>query len=223
MEAPVVAVGTQGQAENAERVVPPHLAVGASGPRIRAGRGRRCPPRTPPSPPRPWVAPSRAGGEALVAVLVSVQHDVDARVLQDLPGAGNGLVVAPLVPGGEPRSMNQASVQRAELSLYRREGVLNSWKPPLSSEDVTWRRSTSAAITSTFQVSKRCGFYPCPVVDTAGSTVVPQAGGVLLPHRDRARGRARPGTVGPARGPGATPIMTAARIRLLAGGAVIGR
>ena len=30
-------------------------------------------------------------------------------------------------------------------------------------------------------MSKRSGFYPCPVVDTAASNVVSQAGAVLLP------------------------------------------
>jgi hypothetical protein len=38
----------------------------------------------------------------------------------------------------------------------------------------------SVRVRSTFQVSKRSGFYPCPAVDTAGSNVVSQAGGVLL-------------------------------------------
>jgi len=37
-------------------------------------------------------------------------------------------------------------------------------------------------------VSKRSGFYPCPVVDTAGSTVVSQAGGLLLTETVRAVG-----------------------------------
>jgi Transposase DDE domain group 1 len=41
---------------------------------------------------------------------------------------------------------------------------------------------------STFQVSKRSGFYPCPVVDAAGSKVVSQAGGVLLTESVRAVG-----------------------------------
>ena len=52
---------------------------------------------------------------------------------------------------------------------------------------MTWRRSTSAAITSTFQVSKRCGCYPCPVVDTAGSTVVPKPVGVLFAAAETVR------------------------------------
>jgi Transposase DDE domain group 1 len=37
-------------------------------------------------------------------------------------------------------------------------------------------------------VSKRSGFYPCPVVDTAGSNVVSQAGGLLLTETIRAVG-----------------------------------
>jgi hypothetical protein len=37
-------------------------------------------------------------------------------------------------------------------------------------------------------VSKRSGFYPCPVVDTAGVNVVSQAGGVLLTETARAVG-----------------------------------
>ena len=37
-------------------------------------------------------------------------------------------------------------------------------------------------------MSKRSGFYPCPVVDTAGSNVVSQAGGVLLTETARAVG-----------------------------------
>ena len=37
-------------------------------------------------------------------------------------------------------------------------------------------------------MSKRSGFYPCPVVDTAGSTVVSQAGGLLLTETVRAVG-----------------------------------
>jgi hypothetical protein len=37
-------------------------------------------------------------------------------------------------------------------------------------------------------VSKRSGFYPCPVVDTAGSKVVSQAGGLLLTETVRAVG-----------------------------------
>jgi len=36
------------------------------------------------------------------------------------------------------------------------------------------------SIRSTFQVSKRSGFYPCPAVDGAGTQVVSQAGAVLL-------------------------------------------
>jgi hypothetical protein len=41
---------------------------------------------------------------------------------------------------------------------------------------------------STFQVMKATGFYPCPAVDTAGSRVVSQAGGVLLTETVRAVG-----------------------------------
>jgi DDE family transposase len=37
-------------------------------------------------------------------------------------------------------------------------------------------------------VSKRSGFYPCPAVDTAGSNVVSQAGGLLLTETIRAVG-----------------------------------
>jgi hypothetical protein len=37
-------------------------------------------------------------------------------------------------------------------------------------------------------VSKRSGFYPCPALDTAGSMVVSQAGGVLLTETARAVG-----------------------------------
>jgi hypothetical protein len=37
-------------------------------------------------------------------------------------------------------------------------------------------------------VSKRSGFYPCPAVDTAGSQVVSQAGGMLLTETVRAVG-----------------------------------
>ena len=39
-------------------------------------------------------------------------------------------------------------------------------------------------------MSKRSGFYPCPAVDTAGSMVVSQAGGVLLTETARAVGLA---------------------------------
>lgn len=37
-------------------------------------------------------------------------------------------------------------------------------------------------------MSKRSGFYPCPVVDIAGSKVVSQAGGLLLTETVRALG-----------------------------------
>ena len=37
-------------------------------------------------------------------------------------------------------------------------------------------------------MSKRSGFYPCPDVDTAGSMVVSQAGGVLLTETVRTVG-----------------------------------
>lgn len=37
-------------------------------------------------------------------------------------------------------------------------------------------------------MSKRSGFYPCPGVDTTGTTVVSQAGGVLLTETVRAVG-----------------------------------
>jgi Transposase DDE domain group 1 len=48
-------------------------------------------------------------------------------------------------------------------------------------------------------VSKRSGLYPCPVVDTAGSMVVSQAGGVLLTETVRAVGldRALSGALAP--------------------------
>jgi hypothetical protein len=41
-------------------------------------------------------------------------------------------------------------------------------------------------------VSKRSGFYPCPAVDTAGSNVVSQAGGLLLTETIRAVGHCWP-------------------------------
>jgi hypothetical protein len=44
----------------------------------------------------------------------------------------------------------------------------------------------SVRVQSTFQVSKRSGFYPCPAVDTASSNVGSQAGGVLLTETVRA-------------------------------------
>jgi hypothetical protein len=102
VEAPVVAVGTQGQAEDAEGVVPPDLAVGlrvaesaqvaAAGAHDELGHS--------------FLGGGPSGvalwGEAFVAVLVSVEHDIDAGVLQDLPEVGDGLVVAVLVAGGEP-------------------------------------------------------------------------------------------------------------------------
>ena len=37
-------------------------------------------------------------------------------------------------------------------------------------------------------MSKRSGFYPCPIVDTAGSKVVSHAGGLLLTETVRAVG-----------------------------------
>ena len=37
-------------------------------------------------------------------------------------------------------------------------------------------------------MSKRSGFYPCPIVDTAGSQVVSHAGGLLLTETVRAVG-----------------------------------
>ena len=52
-------------------------------------------------------------------------------------------------------------------------------------------------------MSKRSGFYPCPVVDTAGSMVVSQAGGVLLTETARTVGldRALSGALAPWRAP----------------------
>jgi hypothetical protein len=54
-------------------------------------------------------------------------------------------------------------------------------------------------------VSKRSGFYPCPAVDTAGSNVVSQAGGLLLTEAVRAVGldRALSAALAPWRGPNA--------------------
>src|SRR3954453_16963220 len=107
VEAPVVAVGTQGQAEDAEGVVPPDLAVG-----LRVAESAQvAAPGAHDELGHPLLGggPSGValGGEAFVAVLVSVEHDVDARVLQDLPEVGDGLVVAVLVAGGEPGSMER--------------------------------------------------------------------------------------------------------------------
>src|SRR3954464_4442378 len=107
VEAPVVAVGVEGQAEDAERVVPPDLAVGLRvlEPAQVATPGAHHELRHP----LLGGGPSGValGGEAFVAVFVSVQHDIDARVLQDLPEAGDALVVAPLVSGGEPGSVER--------------------------------------------------------------------------------------------------------------------
>ena len=55
------------------------------------------------------------------------------------------------------------------------EGVLNSWKVLLNSKDVGYRGPCPRQIRSTFQESKRRGFYPCPALDMAGSNVVWQA------------------------------------------------
>jgi hypothetical protein len=54
-------------------------------------------------------------------------------------------------------------------------------------------------------VSKRSGFYPCPVADAAGQQVVSQAGGLLLTETVRAVGldRALSGALARWRGPGA--------------------
>ena len=41
-------------------------------------------------------------------------------------------------------------------------------------------RTMPCEFRSTFQVSKRGGFYPCPAVDTAGPNVVSRAGAALL-------------------------------------------
>src|SRR3954453_20916025 len=120
VEAPVVAVGVQGQAEDAEGAVPPDLAVGlrvaesaqvaAAGAHDELGH--------------PFLGGGPSGvalwGEAFVAVLVPVEHDVDARVLQDLPEAGDALVVAPLVSGGEPGSVER--LERAACAALGQVG-----------------------------------------------------------------------------------------------------
>jgi hypothetical protein len=51
---------------------------------------------------------------------------------------------------------------------------------PLNSKDVAGRGPCPCEFRSTFQISKRSGFYSRPAVDTAGSNVVSQAGGLLL-------------------------------------------
>jgi hypothetical protein len=63
-------------------------------------------------------------------------------------------------------------------------------------------------------VSKRSGFYPCPVVDTAGSMVVSQAGGVLLTETVRTVGldRALSATLAPWRAP--TAVHDPAKVLL---------
>jgi hypothetical protein len=49
----------------------------------------------------------------------------------------------------------------------------------------------SCEFRSTFQVSNRSGLYPRPAVDTAGSYVVSQAGGLSLTETIRAVGSTR--------------------------------
>jgi hypothetical protein len=63
-------------------------------------------------------------------------------------------------------------------------------------------------------VSERSGFYPCPVVDTAGSMVVSQAGGVLLTETARAVGldRALSAALAPWRAP--TAVHDPAKVLL---------
>src|SRR5215207_5098418 len=112
VEAPVVAVGVQGQAEDAEGAVPPDLAVG-----LRVAESAQvAAPGAHDELGHPFLGGGPSGvalwGEAFVAVLVSFEHDIDAGVLQDLPEVGDGLVVAVLVSGGEPRS-----VERRERAL----------------------------------------------------------------------------------------------------------
>src|SRR6476661_4282905 len=117
VEKPVVAVRAQGQGEHAERVVPADLAV-----RLRIGEAaqvtatraddelrhallRRRPPRV------------ALRGEPFVAVLVPVEHDVHAGVLQHLPQARYRLVVPVLAAGGEPRAVHRR--QRAADRVCR--------------------------------------------------------------------------------------------------------
>jgi hypothetical protein len=112
VEAPVVAVGVQGQAEDAEGVVPPDLAVGlrvaesaqvaAAGAHDELGH--------------PFLGGGPSGvalwGEAFVAVLVSVEHDVDARVCRTCQKAETVSSSPHSSPGGEP-----GSVERGERAV----------------------------------------------------------------------------------------------------------
>ena len=61
-------------------------------------------------------------------------------------------------------------------------------------------------------MSKRSGFYPCPVVDTAGSNVVSQAGGVLLTETVRAVGLDRALSAGLARWRSPTAVHDPAKV-----------
>src|SRR5215213_263484 len=116
VEAPVVAVGVQGQAEDAEGAVPPDLAVG-----LRVAESAQvAAPGAHDELGHSFLGGGPSGvalwGEAFVAVLVSVEHDIDTRVLQYLPEAGDGLVVAVLVAGGEPGSMEPSLPRSRETA-----------------------------------------------------------------------------------------------------------
>ena len=63
-------------------------------------------------------------------------------------------------------------------------------------------------------MSKRSGCYPCPVVGTAGSMVVSQAGGVLLTETVRAVGLDRGLSTALARWRGPNAVHDPARVLL---------
>src|SRR5437868_2760100 len=100
-EAPVVAVGSQGEREHPDRVGPADLAA-----RVGSAEAAQVGPtgaddelhRSAPDPPVgvPW-------GEALVVVIMTVEYDVDAAVVQLRPQRRQRRVVAVLGTGREPR------------------------------------------------------------------------------------------------------------------------